>query len=355
MSLTWGCCSTEKGPGEEHIICTGCKKVYHFSCLLLPVCKDNKLLRSWKCPQCSENTPKSTRRDSTPTRNTNINRGSKKPTLTSLPEVPPVTSEEVHKIVQNVVRSEFNSMIQQLNETIISLLNKEMQPIKNEIKDISEFMNFMNARLDDIEKEHEAARKLKNEVLEENSCLKRAVADLSARCTTLEQRLNTTEQHLRANNLEIQCVPEGRNENLNSIVKQLCTVVDCRLKDSEITRCTRVAKINTESNRPRSIVVQFASQSSRDQLRASVIKYNKANPSNKLNSSDIGFSCKKTPIYVAEHLSPANKALHAAVRTKAKEKGFKHVWVRGGKIFVRKDDESAYIIIHNMESIGKIK
>lgn len=53
-------------------------------------------------------------------------------------------------------------------------------------------------------------------------------------------------------------------------------------------------------------------------------------------------------------LSPTNKSLHAATRLKAKEKGYKHVWIRGGRIYIRKTDDSEYRIIRDMDSLNKI-
>lgn len=93
----------------------------------------------------------------------------------------------------------------------------------------------------------------------------------------------------------------------------------------------------------------------RDQLLASVKNYNKSKkPEDKLNTSHIGLSCEKKPIYVIEHLSPSNKALHAAARLRAKEKKYKYVWIRNGKIFVRKADHSDFIMIKDTSSLEKI-
>ena len=60
-------------------------------------------------------------------------------------------------------------------------------------------------------------------------------------------------------------------------------------------------------------------------------------------------------VYVSEHLSPANKSLHAAARLKAKELNYKFTWIRNGRIFVRKDESSEFILIRNTESLKLIK
>ncbi|XP_038206909.1 serine/threonine-protein phosphatase 5-like [Zerene cesonia] len=80
---------------------------------------------------------------------------------------------------------------------------------------------------------------------------------------------------------------------------------------------------NVERNKePPEDVLQLVSPRLRDHLLAAVATYNKKNPQNKLNSNDLNIPGKPTPIYISEHLSPANKFLHAATRIKAKNLGY---------------------------------
>ncbi|KAL4720368.1 hypothetical protein ACJJTC_014025 [Scirpophaga incertulas] len=75
----------------------------------------------------------------------------------------------------------------------------------------------------------------------------------------------------------------------------------------------------------------------------------------KLNTSLLGIAGEKSPVYISEHLSPANKNLHAAARKKAKSLNYQFVWVRGGRIFVRKSPESTHIHIKTQESLDLIR
>ncbi|VVC99658.1 unnamed protein product [Leptidea sinapis] len=124
----------------------------------------------------------------------------------------------------------------------------------------------------------------------------------------LQERLSSMEQFARLSNVDIVGIPEHRNEDTNKIIKEICNVVGFSLPSpQDIIFTTRVGKINRESKRPRNLVCQF---------------------SNKL------------VLYVNEHLTPANKSLHAETRKLAKTNGYKFVWVRSGKIFVRIEDTS---------------
>lgn len=100
---------------------------------------------------------------------------------------------------------------------------------------------------------------------------------------------------------------------------QLGRVIGYNVSEKDIAHVTRVAKADRSNPRPRAIVVQFTSPRIRDGYLAATVKFNKANPKDKLNTSHVGIGGETRPIYVTEHLSPANKSLHAAARARAKE------------------------------------
>ena len=158
-------------------------------------------------------------------------------------------------------------MIQQINNSIVSIVNGELAPIRKEFEELRASLSFHTSEFDKFQSEHAEFKSTSRELRDDNMKLQNTVADLS-------QRLNYLEQQTRANNLELQCVPENKHENLYTVVKQLGSVVGCEIKDSDISNCTRIAKLNTSNTRPRSIVVQLACPRIRDQLLASVTDYN---------------------------------------------------------------------------------
>lgn len=101
----------------------------------------------------------------------------------------------------------------------------------------------------------------------------------------MSTRINTLEQHARANNLEIQCVPQKSNENLFSVVSKLSKTIGCNIKEGNITNCTRVMKQNSANNRPKSIIVLFNTPRLRDPFLPGSIGFNKSKPiKEKLNT-----------------------------------------------------------------------
>lgn len=269
----------------------------------------------------------------------------------------------MQEIVGDILRNEFENMLARLKKELTDIIHEQMQIIKAELEnnmdktlqvveqrliEISESANFVNNRLDDVDKEQKSADRTMKDIKNENMILKSNIISLT-------NKINYMEQKTRASNIEIQCLPEKRNENLYNVIKQIGRVISCDIEDNHILHCTRTAKLNSNNTRPRAVVVQFISARIRDTYLAACIKFNKSHPDNKLNVSHLGYSENRSPIYICEHLSPTNKSLHAATRLKAKEKGFKYVWIRNGKIFARKDDTSEHIFIRDTDTLSKLK
>ncbi|KAJ8724734.1 hypothetical protein PYW07_015692 [Mythimna separata] len=305
---------------------------------------------NWLCPTCK---PKIRNTDNTPVRyshgDPNITLR-KKGSSTNLsvditPKEAPVTSIEVNRIM----KKQIDDLMRHLNETLANYVNKELKAITDKIEGLKASMSFMNEKFEEMKTEFSLNTKVVSNMKKENEQLKASVKDLSG-------RLNQMEQQARSSNLEIQCLPEHHNENLVSTVMNINRVISCNLTEDSIHHVTRIAKQNPSSKRPKSIVVQFSSPRVRDNFLAASIKFNKNKTiEEKLNTALLGIGGKKENVFIVEHLSPANKALHAATRIKAKSLGYQYVWVRGGKIFVRKADGSDYKFIKDIETLDKLQ
>ena len=349
---SWSCCSNAgEEEHEESILCNKCNKSFHFRCLTIAtIDSDSEEFCKWRCSACTNMPPKQAKKDNAPMRNVSTSRGNKRCKLNSppgAPELRSVTAEEIRSIVEDVVHAQYATAIQEFKDTITDFLSSELKPIKRDLQDLKESFTFHTKQFDDLQAEHFTTKNTLKYLNTENEQLKNTIADLG-------HKLNYFEQQARSNNVEVQCLPEHKQENLYIVTKHLGSVVGCDLKDSDILHATRIAKLNTSNPRPRSVVVQLVSSRIRDQLLAAVVNYNKKHKDNKLNTSDLGIGGNRTPVYVAEHLSATNKSLHAAARIKAKEKGYKYVWVRGGKIYARRDDNTDHIHIKNTETLNKL-
>lgn len=353
------CCTSINN--EDYLTCIKCSDSYDFACLNLSVSDVNVTTESfksnWLCPGCLNKQPKNDNtnapaRPSTPTGlaeltfNTVTRRkvqNRPEPTASTSKSSDYVSRADIREIIRDEIRCAIRDSTCVLNRT----LDTKLGELRDELGSFRDSLSFLSDQFDSLKRDISTCTNDNAKLLKENEKLRSEVDGLT-------NRLNNLDQMSRATNLEVQCVPEHRTENLLLIVKQLCNVVKYPVSESDVAFCSRVAKMNTNNTRPRSILVKFVTPRIRDCVLAAVIQYNKDHKQEKLTSSDLGIDDKKIPIYVVENLTAENKSLHAATRLRAKELGYKFVWVRGGRVYVRKSESAEAIFVRNTESLKKL-
>lgn len=387
-------CSSRKGSqmASKGTVCGGCRQLIgNSNCLKCMKCNkfydldcanilDRKIFTSmskemkskWKCCECISKLPKAGN-SNTPVRNINpsvkeseassqvsddetISRENitmrKQPSASQqLSPQRPVYSPSSHNKDEDFISAISEQVLKaikaELPGMITSILKSELSSIKTDMSDFRLSVDTMSTM-------HDEMKKMVETLVKDNASLSKKYTVINNTVTQLSERLNNLEQHLRENNLEIQGVPEFHSENLPILLQQCSKVVGHILQQDDVIKCTRVAKQNKESKLPRAIIVKFKNVRTRDEFYSAVYRYNKSNPNEKLNTSLLGIAGDRKPVFVSEHLSPANKSLHAAARKKAKELGYKFVWVKNGHIYVRKTVESKFILIKNNSSLDLI-
>lgn len=274
------------------------------------------------------------------------------PTTIHLKSPPPSSSSSSPNMrvdeykLREIIRKEITSAI---NESVNKLISNELNTIKVQLTEFAESLTFFNNKYEDVRAGLEVQSQTMANLERDNAHLKTTVNELTT-------RLQSVEQNLRENNIEINGLPEHKTENLLDTMMQLGRITDCPLEKQDVLKVSRVARLSQKSDdiRPRAVVVRLQSHIVRDTIIAAVAKFNKKNPQDKLSSHHLGLGGTRCPVYVSEHLSPFNKALHAAARLKAKALSYRFVWVRNGRIYVRKNETSQAVHIRCKDSLAKI-
>lgn len=253
------------------------------------------------------------------------------------------------KQFSDLIDAKLDSIRITLSLEIQDKIKSELEKVTNSIRqEFSETTDFLHAEQKDLKKSiSEASRKI-TELEQQNS-------NLRAELNSIGMRLKAAEKTSRSCNVEVQCVPERRSENLVAVFKNLCKEIELPITDMDIRSCRRVAKMNPTSKRPRNILVTLPSERHRDQVISYVKRYNLKNAKSPINSGHVGVpGGENCPIFVSEHLSKDIKELHAAARRAAKDKAFKYVWVKYGRVYLRKDDNSPSVHIKDKSSLDKL-
>lgn len=235
-----------------------------------------------------------------------------------------------------------------LREDVKLMVREEMRSTTQRLKDdFNASINFVSEEQSTLKSRLDA----KNQTITE---LETRNAQLQSDINKLNSRLSSMEKISRSNNIELQAVPESRNENVVLLFKKLCDTINLKIDDSSILGCRRVARMDTKSNRPRNILISLSSPRLRDTILSYVGRFNKAHSREPLSSVHLGIAGETRRIYVTEHLSPEQKLLYAQTRKVARDKNYKYVWVKYGRIFVRKNDESGPVLIKDHGTFEKL-
>ncbi|CAH2095172.1 unnamed protein product [Euphydryas editha] len=341
-------------PRREHMICVTCKLGYDLLCANVTskhfYQMDAESRIKWNCQQCRSKLPK-TGNSNTPVRTINHPIVSKDDCILSPSEESNVTMRIKNKCSKSgnsdscVSEERLRIIIkQEITDTIKSLVSEHLANLNLQVSGFQESLSFISKQYDDLMQSVNEKSETINRLVSKNEKLTTQVKNLT-------DRLGQIERNMRVCNVEITGIPEHKSENLLNTVEQLGRIVESPIAESDILHVTRIAKLNKESNRPRSVIVKLRSQRHRDELLAAVTRFNKKNKDNKLNTEHLGLGGRREPVFVSEHLTPTNKHLHAAARKKAKEAGFMFVWIRDGRILARKNEQSHAIYIKDDESL----
>lgn len=159
----------------------------------------------------------------------------------------------------------------------------------------------------------------------------------------LEDRLEDMEQYSRSNCLEIQGIPYMPTEDVLSIVKDVGKALDLTISDSMVDACHRLG-VRQNGDKPPGIIVKFVRRIDKEEfLRKRRVKRT-------LSTRHMGRS-DDLPIYVNESLSPTRRRLHAMARQYQRDNNYKFLWVRNGKIFLRKEEKAPVKVISRQEDL----
>ncbi|KAL4710752.1 hypothetical protein ACJJTC_004397 [Scirpophaga incertulas] len=237
--------------------------------------------------------------------------------------------------IVKIIRREIQQSVAEAVESAVKMyFSKEFEEIKSELsslREIQKSVEFLSSECDRVNSNMKDLQGKLASAIKENLSLSNQIMDIS-------DRLNLMEQHSREMNIEINGVPENKSENLLSLTRQLCSSIAVPLQDVDVISGVRVRKMMDTNDRPRSIIIKLQSTLKRDQILAAVSKFNKKNTNDKLNSSHLGYGGNKSPV----------------ARKVARELGYKYIWVRNGRIFVRKEDHTPAKQIKSFDTLNSL-
>ncbi|XP_063371834.1 uncharacterized protein LOC134660064 [Cydia amplana] len=305
---------------------------------------------SWKCVECKSSEPRLDNTN-TPVRGDNANvtvhRGATCPREagacmldSSVMDMSYTDSQGLNDTTRYgaLLDTTGGSDIQQL-VTEFRLFRQEMRAMSYEIQALRTTMTNLTTKIDkcDGRIDNLCARveKLENDTSNSNESHN---TDKSLLDTIVQLRtdINNRDQDLLLNDLEISSVPEQNGENTVHIVTTLGQKLGVTLSEHDIVDATRVGRaaqlnegVQGAPSRPRPLVVRLARRAVRDQLLQA------ARVRRGVTTEGTGLPGHNCRFYVNERLTHFNRRLFQKARQLKEHYGWRYVWTRDGRIYVR--------------------
>lgn len=315
MAGNCGICGDPFENNTESVKCSGsCESHFHLTCLPVMEGKTRGSKKDYLCEKCKKDKSKAT-----------SSHGSSK------------------SVTGTTITKEF---LVNMMEAFKNEVFGELKAYSKEFSEIKKSMTFFSEKLDETNKLLEVTNNNYKEVKKEVEELKQKNSELTLEIKEIKVRLRHMEQYSRKCNVEISGVPVTNREDAVTVVEDVGKAIGVTLRREEVAAAHRVPTFRT--GKAPSIVVQFTTRTTRDQWIA------KAKVKRDLTADAINRSFPKTRVFIGEHLTPETKILLSRAKDKCKALGWKFVWCREGKVYVRKEEGAKCVRVDSQDDLVKL-
>ncbi|XP_050679436.1 uncharacterized protein LOC126975550 [Leptidea sinapis] len=240
-------------------------------------------------------------------------------------------------------------------QTLLKLIEEKFQAVQGSLDIFTDGLNTVKKDVADLKKAFSAKIEgLDSRItdlefqISQISDIKTAYEGLKMEMACIIEANTKNEQWVRRSNIQINGIPQKKDEDLIKVITTLAEKSGYNLEPSrDIDFVTRVAvKNDVDSSYPKPIILKLLSRYKKDDFLACLRRLKE------LRASDIGFPGNKSRVFINDHLSSYNKMLLQKAKLRAKEKHYSYCWVRNCTVMVRQNDKSKIIHITSEDSLN---
>lgn len=252
-------------------------------------------------------------------------------------------SEAKPQNVEEQVTSKEESDLK-VHKYLSAMFEKFSASIQKEVSELKHSIEFMSSKFDSVLLEISNMKDEIKEVKKENNYLRQENDDLS-------YRIHELEQYTRRDNIIINGIPDTNSESVTEIINTISTLTGAENLIHDVSVAHRLP---ARPGKLRPIVVRFTKRTSRDQWLKCFKDEAKKNLSYGLQTQKLCQSFQPGIVTASDHLTSYMKNIFYKTRMAAKEKGYKFVWTRDCKVYIRKNENSPVSRIINDDDLDKI-
>lgn len=202
------------------------------------------------------------------------------------------------------------------------------------IQEMEKSIEFVSSSLKDLGVKIEAQKEDIIELQKRTSALEVQLAEKNSRLNQLESDVEKLEIYSRKNNLEIHGIQFRTNENLRETIATLASKLGLPVPGPDAIEAVHRTKGKPNTAPP--ILVRFSSRETRD------------------NWLEHRLALKGERIYLNENITAKARRLLWLAKAEAEVKRYKFVWIRGGRVLVKKIEGAPIIHIDNENDLRKL-
>ncbi|KAF6217213.1 hypothetical protein GE061_001567 [Apolygus lucorum] len=315
-----GVCNSGFAHNAYRVTCGGCSKVFHIKCVCIS--KEDYLLRV---------------KQKTPFLCDICNKAKRKSQLAA------TSDSDKHFVLLELVE-QIKLEVSHSNQMIRAEIDKHSQDLKEfkeQFDKYSDNMNENNNKLDTLGASLSSLGAKVDEIFDRQKGFDKRICEL-------HELINDIDQQARENVLEISGFPASENDNIFEIIRKISNAVEFPIAENMISDCYRIKPRNA-SSLPGLIIVHFVRKIDKRAFFAAAWK------KKTLSTRDVGFLLgEATRIYVNNSLTQHNRKLLNSCKEFKKNRNFKFLWNRNGRIFLKKDEASAAIHVKSADALRSI-
>lgn len=254
-----------------------------------------------------------------------------------------LTSESFLELVKKV------ELLLPLKDAIVSLTAKvdellglkvTVDALQKTVEAVEGSVSFLSKKYDEVLTTAAAGQATMKSLESKVQILETTVSQQAEELQFLHSTLNDNEQYSRLCNLEIQGLPMCPGEDLTAVICDLAGKLGIQHNEADVEA---IHRLPAKRDVIPVVIVRFASLAIKEKWM-SCRKLTRALAEQKVIPL----------IFLNDNLTSRNKRLFWEARQRGKEKNYKYVWVRHGKIFAKKSETASPLHIYSSSDLDRL-